>query len=72
MGAVRYDHGERCQDINRAKDVRYNCDQSSTGRILGTPYYRCVVEATPCRAPIGSSEPQVERRYEVEEDDDKK
>ena len=30
-------------------------------------YFRCVVEATPCRAPTGASEERYERRYE--EDD---
>jgi hypothetical protein len=69
MGAVRYDYGERYQDLNFAKDVRHNCDPSSVSRIVKTPFFRCVVEATPCRAPTGSTEERVERRYEVEGDD---
>ena len=67
MGAVRYDHGERFQDLNHARDVRHNCDPSS---ILGRVRFRCVVEATPCRAPAGSTEHRVERRYEEDIDDD--
>ena len=65
MGSVRYDFGERYQDINQAKDVRHNCDPSSVSAILKTPHFRCAVEATPCRGAIGPSE-QVERRYENE------
>jgi len=65
MGSVRYEHGERYQDINQAKDVRHNCDPSSVSAILKTPHFRCAVEATPCRGAIGPSE-QVERRYENE------
>ena len=70
MGSVRYDHGERYQDLNHAKDVRHNCDPSSTTTILKRVYFRCVVEATPCRAPLGSTSERVERRYEDETDDD--
>lgn len=70
MGAVRYDHGERYQDLNHARDVRHNCDPSSTSSILKRVHFRCVVEATPCRAPTGSVEARVERRYEEEESDD--
>jgi hypothetical protein len=70
MGAVRYDYGERYQDLSHAKDPRFNCDPSSVSRIVKTPYYRCVVEATPCRAPTGSTESRVERRFEVESDED--
>jgi hypothetical protein len=72
MGAVRYDHGERYQDLNHAKDVQHNCDPSSTTTILKRVYFRCVVEATPCRAPAGSSGERVERRYEEETDSDDK
>jgi hypothetical protein len=72
MGSVRYDHGERYQDLNHAKDVRHNCDPSSTTTILKRVYFRCVVEATPCRAPTGASGERVERRYEEETDDDDK
>jgi len=70
MGAVRYDHGERFQDINHARDVRHNCDPSSTSSILKRVHFRCVIEATPCRAPTGNVEARVERRYEEEDDDD--
>jgi hypothetical protein len=70
MGAVRYDHGERYQDLNHARDVRHNCDPSSTSSILKRVHFRCVVEATPCRAPTGTVEAHVERRYEQEESDD--
>jgi hypothetical protein len=69
MGSVRYDHGERFQDLNNARDVRHNCDPSSTTTILKRVYFRCVVEATPCRGAAGTSE-RVERRYEEETDDD--
>ncbi len=70
MGAVRYDHGERFQDLNHAKDVRHNCDPSSTTSVLKRVHFRCVVEATPCRAPTGASEEKVERRYEEDDNDD--
>lgn len=76
MASVRYDHGERYQDINNAKDVRQNCDISSNVRpglgakIFNRPFFRCVVEATPCRAPLGSAGERVERRYEEETDDE--
>lgn len=72
MGSVRYDHGERYQDLNHAKDVRHNCDPSSTTTILKRVFFRCVVEATPCRAELGASGERVERRYEEETDDDDK
>jgi hypothetical protein len=72
MGAVRYDHGERYQDINHAKDIRHNCDPSSTTTILKRVFFRCVLEATPCRAATGASGERVERRYEEETDEDDK
>jgi hypothetical protein len=72
MGSVRYDHGERYQDLNHAKDVRHNCDPSSTTTILKRVFFRCVIEATPCRAPLGSGSERVERRYEEETDEDDK
>ena len=53
IGAVRYDYGERYQDINRAKDVRLSCGPSSVSAALKTPHYRCAVEATPCRGTVG-------------------
>jgi hypothetical protein len=68
MGSVRYDHGERYQDINQAKDVRHNCDPSSVSAVLKTPHFRCAVEATPCRGSLGATE-RVERRYEEERDE---
>ena len=64
MGAVRYDHGERYQDINRAKDVRHVCGPSSISAVLKTPHFRCVVEATPCRATQGTPTEPDERRYD--------
>ena len=72
MGAVRYDHGERYQDINNAKDIRHNCDPSSTTTILKRVFFRCVLEATPCRGATGASGERVERRYEEEPDEDDK
>jgi hypothetical protein len=76
MGAVRYDHGERYQDLNHARDVRHNCDPSSTSSILKRVHYRCVVEATPCRAPTGNVEARVRRydedRNEESDDDDRR
>jgi hypothetical protein len=75
MGAVRYDHGERFQDLNHAKDVRHNCDPStpvSPAVLIKKVYFRCVVEATPCRGPTGTSEERYERRYEEDDSDDDK
>ena len=69
MGSVRYDHGERYQDLNFAKDVRHNCGPSSTTTILKRVFFRCVVEATPCRAPLGDTQ-RVERKYEDDKGDD--
>ena len=72
MGSVRYDHGERFQDMNHAKDVRHNCGPSSTTTILKRTFFRCSVEATPCRAPLGDTS-RVDRKYEDDtpDDDDK-
>jgi hypothetical protein len=64
MGAVRYDYGERYQDINRAKDVRHVCGPSSVSVVLKTPHFRCVVEATPCRDTQGTPVEPDERRYD--------
>jgi hypothetical protein len=71
MGSVRFDHGERYQDLNHAKDVRHNCGPSSTTSILKRVFFRCVIEATPCRAPLGETT-RVERKYEDDKggDDD--
>jgi hypothetical protein len=66
MGSVRYDFGERFQDLNYAKDVRHNCDLSSKTPFLKSARFRCVVAATPCRAPAGAAEERVETRYEEE------
>ncbi len=63
MGAVRYDHGERYQDINRAKDVRLLCGPSSVSAVLKTPHFRCSVEATPCRETQGTPTEPDEQRY---------
>ena len=40
------------QDLNYAKDVRHNCGPSSTTTILKRTFFRCSIEATPCRAPL--------------------
>jgi hypothetical protein len=64
MGAVRYDYGERYQDINIAKDVRLHCGPSSVSKALKTPHFRCAVEATPCRQTEGTPMEPDERRYE--------
>jgi hypothetical protein len=64
MGAVRYDHGERYQDINRAKDVRLLCGPSSVSAALKQPHFRCAVEATPCRDTEGLKADPDERRYD--------
>jgi hypothetical protein len=71
MGAVRYDYGERFQDLNHAKDVRHNCDPSSKTQFLKRARFRCVIEATPCRAPTGAAGERYETRYEEEDDDAK-
>jgi hypothetical protein len=62
MGEVRYDFGERYQDLNRAKDVRYSCNPSTVSAVLQTAQFRCSIEATPCRAPIGAAEEQAAKR----------
>lgn len=64
MGNIRYDFGERYQDINRAKDVRNICGPSSVSHALRVPQFRCVLEATPCRATEGESIEPDERRYD--------
>ena len=64
MGNVRYDYGERYQDITRAKDVRNICGPSSTSVALKLQHFRCVVEATPCRAVDGEPVEPDERRYD--------
>lgn len=64
MGAVRYDYGERYQDINRARDVRLSCGPSSVSAALKTPHYRCAVEATPCRGTVGTPTEPDDRRYD--------
>lgn len=76
MASVRYDHGERYQDIRNAKDYRLNCDFSSGIRpglfkdiLKARDFQRCVVEATPCRAGPGAAKEQVERRFEFEDDE---
>jgi hypothetical protein len=69
MGSVRYDHGERYQDLNYGKDVRHNCGPSSTTTILKRTFFRCSIEATPCRAPVGDTT-RVERKYEDDTPDD--
>lgn len=66
MGAIRYDHGERYQDLDNAKDVLRNCDPSS----VRDQSVRCVIEATPCLAPRGSTSVRLKGRYN--DDDDEK
>jgi hypothetical protein len=66
MGAVRYDYGERFQDLNHARDVRHNCDLSSKTLYLNRARFRCVIEATPCRAPTGTYAERVKQRYDEE------
>jgi hypothetical protein len=53
MGSIRYDYGERYQDLELAKGVRRTCVPSSTSSILKSPLFRCEVEATPCRSTDG-------------------
>ena len=53
MGSVRYDYGERYQDLELAKGIRRTCVPSSSSAILKSPQFRCEVEATPCRAADG-------------------
>ncbi|MBX9590055.1 MAG: hypothetical protein K2X43_12170 [Hyphomonadaceae bacterium] len=64
MGSVRYDYGERYQDMNRAKDVRFTCGPSSVSAALKTPHFRCAVEATPCRETKGYQTGPDERRMD--------
>jgi hypothetical protein len=49
MGSVRYDFGERYQNLAMAKDVRYTCAPSSPKAGLKRAMYRCATEAVPCR-----------------------
>jgi hypothetical protein len=73
MSAVRYDHGERFQNLENAKDVRYNCDPStpvSPAAFVKKTYVRCAVEGTPCRAQTGAAEEKFERRFTNEDDKD--
>ena len=49
MGSVRYDFGERYQNLAMAKDVRYTCSPSSAKSGLKRAMYRCATEAVPCR-----------------------
>jgi hypothetical protein len=55
MGSIRYDYGERYQDLALAKEVRHTCVPSSPGSTLKSALFRCVAEATPCRAPEGNT-----------------
>ena len=50
MGAVRYDYGERYQNLSLAKEVRYTCAPSSASSGLKRAMYRCATEAVPCRS----------------------
>jgi hypothetical protein len=49
MGSVRYDFGERYQNLAMAKDVRYTCTPSSAKSGLKRAMFRCATEAIPCR-----------------------
>jgi hypothetical protein len=53
MGAIRYDYGERYQDLELAKGVRRTCVPSSPSSTLKSSQFRCEVEATPCRTSDG-------------------
>ena len=68
-GAVRYDFGERYQNLDRAKDVRHNCDPSSTSSILKRVHFRCALTATPCRATEQDRSEHNNRRYDRDEVD---
>ncbi len=76
MGSVRYDHGERYQDVNVAKEVLHHCGPSSTVRpgigakLFNRTFFRCSLEATPCRGSATTSGDRTERRYEEETDND--
>jgi hypothetical protein len=50
MGSVRYDYGERYQDLNLAKDLQHSCGPSSPSGTLKSTMFRCSTEATPCRS----------------------
>jgi hypothetical protein len=50
MGAVRYDFGERYQNLALAKEVRYTCAPSSPSAGLKRAMFRCATEAMPCRS----------------------
>ena len=57
------------------QDMRHNCDPStpvSPALVIKKVYFRCVVEATPCRAPTGNASERYERRYEEDDNDDDK
>lgn len=72
MGAVRYDYGERFQNLNHARDVRHHCDPSSKTLYLNRVRFRCVIEATPCRATSETQEERIQQRYEEEGEDNGK
>lgn len=54
MGAVRYDFGERYQNLALAKEVRYTCAPSSSATSPKGKMFRCTTEAMPCRASGGN------------------
>jgi hypothetical protein len=49
MGSVRYDYGERYQNLSMAREVRYTCAPSSPSGTLKRGMFRCAAEAIPCR-----------------------
>jgi hypothetical protein len=53
MGSIRFDYGERYMDLSLARDVRHTCVPSAAAGEIKSAMFRCVVEATPCRAAAG-------------------
>ena len=47
---VRFDFGERYQNLALAKEVRYTCSPSSPQAGIKRAMYRCTTEAIPCRS----------------------
>lgn len=46
---VRWQLGERWMDRSNAKGASYECGRSSVGSIVGQVFYRCRLNASPCR-----------------------
>lgn len=47
--AARWKYGERFMSIENAVATRYECGRSSVGSVVGQVFYRCSIEAVPCR-----------------------